>query len=267
MGLPILVALLAIAMAFGVLDFISHGVTVPTFGSELAAMIGIGVGIDYALFIVTRYRQGLHSGLDPERAIVKSVTTSGKAVVFAGSTVVISLLGMFAMGLSFVRGLAVGASLAVVLTMLASVTLLPAVLGFVGLNIDKFALPWTKRSTTGGRATVAYRWSRLIQRRPWTFALAGLVMLVLVALPVFSIRLGNSDAGNNPKSDTTRVAYDLLGKGFGPGFNGPLLVAVEVPDAHAAWDLLAPRLSCKSSPQPVPKTNIRSHSSTTSDTT
>jgi putative drug exporter of the RND superfamily len=239
MGLPILTALFGIGVGLAGVTLLANVFSMPSFASILAAMIGIGVGIDYALFIVTRYRQGLHAGLDPERAVVKSVTTSGKAVVFAGSTVVISLLGMFAMGLSFVRGLAVGASLAVVLTMLAAVTLLPAVLGFVGHNIDKLALPWTKRSTNGGRTTVAYRWSRLIQRRPWTFALAGLVVLVLLALPVFSITLGNSDAGNNPKSDTTRAAYDLLGKGFGPGFNGPLLVAVEVPTAHAASALPA----------------------------
>ena len=241
MGLPILTALFGIGVGLAGVSLLANVFSMPSFASILAAMIGIGVGIDYALFIVTRYRQGLHDGLDPERAVVKSVTTSGKAVVFAGSTVVISLLGMFAMGLSFVRGLAVGASLAVVLTMFASVTLLPAVLGFVGPNIDKFALPWTKRAATDGRTTVAYRWSRLIQRRPWAFGAAGLVVLITLALPVFSITLGNSDAGNAPKSDTTRVAYDQLGKGFGPGFNGPLLVAIEIPDAHATVALPALR--------------------------
>ncbi len=241
MGLPILTALFGIGVGLAGVSLLANVFSMPTFAGILAAMIGIGVGIDYALFIVTRYRQALNAGFDPERAIVKSVTTSGKAVVFAGSTVVISLLGMFAMGLSFVRGLAVGASLAVVFTMLASVTLLPAVLGFVGTNIDKLALPWTKRSATSGRTTVAYRWSRLIQRRPWTFALAGFAVLITFALPVFSITLGNSDAGNNPKSDTTRISYDLLAKGFGPGFNGPLLVAVEVPDQHAATALPALR--------------------------
>ncbi|HEY5013670.1 MAG TPA: MMPL family transporter, partial [Acidimicrobiia bacterium] len=151
MGLPILTALFGIGVGLAGVSLLANVFSMPTFAGILAAMIGIGVGIDYALFIVTRYRQALNAGFDPERAIVKSVTTSGKAVVFAGSTVVISLLGMFAMGLSFVRGLAVGASLAVVFTMLASVTLLPAVLGFVGTNIDKLALPWTKRSATSGR--------------------------------------------------------------------------------------------------------------------
>jgi putative drug exporter of the RND superfamily len=237
MGLPILTALFGIGVGLAGVSLLANVFSMPSFASILAAMIGIGVGIDYALFIVTRYRQGLNGGLDPERAVVKAVTTSGKAVVFAGSTVVISLLGMFAMGLSFVRGLAVGAALAVVLTMLASVTLLPAVLGFVGRNIDKLALPWTKRAATSARTTVAYRWSRLIQHRPWTSAAIGLVVLVALAMPVFSIRLGNSDAGNNPTSDTTRIAYDMLAKGFGPGFNGPLLVAVEVPNQQASASL------------------------------
>jgi putative drug exporter of the RND superfamily len=257
MGLPILTALFGIGIGLAGGSLLANVFAMPTFASILAAMIGIGVGIDYALFIVTRYRQGLNVGLDPERAVVKSVTTSGKAVVFAGTTVVVSLLGMFAMGLSFVRGLAVGASLAVVMTMLASVTLLPAVLGFVGHNIDKLALPWTGRSTASGRATVAYRWSRLIQRRPWTFAAAGLLVLVLVALPVFSITLGNSDAGNNPKSDTTRVAYDLLAKGFGPGFNGPLLVAVEVPNQHATAELATLRNAIARVPGVVEVTPVR----------
>jgi putative drug exporter of the RND superfamily len=233
MGLPIMTALFGIGIGLAGVTLLANVFSMPAFASQLAAMIGIGVGIDYALFIVTRFRQGLHDGLAPEAAVVKSIATAGKAVLFAGCTVVISLLGMFAMGLGFVRGLAVGAALAVVVTMIASVTLLPAVLGFVGLGIDKLALPWTKRATAGRRG-FWYRWSRLIQRRPWPFAVLGLAALVTLAIPVFSIRLGNSDAGNLPRSDTTRVAYDLLGKGFGPGFNGPLLLAIEAPTAQAA---------------------------------
>jgi RND superfamily putative drug exporter len=231
MGLPLLTAIFGIGIGLAGVALLANVMSMPTFASQLAAMIGIGVGIDYALFIVTRFRQGLHSGLDPERSVVKAVTTSGKAVLFAGVTVVISLLGLFAMGLSFVRGLAVGAALAVVITMIASVTLLPAVLGFVGHNVDKFALPWTKRATETSRSGVGYRWSRLIQARPWPFATMGLAVLVLLAIPVFSIRLGTTDASNLPTSDTTRVAYDMLSNGFGPGFNGPLLLAIEVPRA------------------------------------
>jgi RND superfamily putative drug exporter len=201
----------------------------PTFAAQLAGMIGLGVGIDYALFIVTRYRQELHAGRDPEDATRTALTTSGRAVVFAGCTVIISLLGMFLMGLSFVRGLALGAVMAVLMVMLASVTLLPAVLGFAGHAIDKLRVPGLHRDESAHRATLAYRWSRQVQRHPWRFAIAGLAILVVLGLPVLSLRLGTSDAGNDPTSLTTRRAYDLLSKGFGPGFNGPLVVAAELP--------------------------------------
>ena len=234
MGLPLLTALFGIGIGLAGVTILANFFSMPSFASQLAAMIGIGVGIDYALFIVTRYRQALGGGLDPERAVVKAVTTSGKAVLFAGCTVVISLLGLFAMGLAFVRGLAIGAALAVVITMVASVTLLPAVLGFVGRSIDRLSLPWAKPATAASSSRgVWYRWSRLIQRRPVPFAAVGLGVLVILALPVFSLRLGSADAGNLPTSDTTRVAYDMLTSGFGPGFNGPLLLAIEIPGGPA----------------------------------
>ena len=239
MGLPILVALFGIGIGLGLVTLLANVMSMPTFAGTLAAMIGIGVGIDYALFIVTRYRQDLHEGMAPDAAVVQAILTSGKAVVFAGSIVVVSLLGMFAMGISFVRGLAVGASFAVVVTMLASITLLPAVLGFVGTGIDRLGLPWTKRASASAKRGFWYRWSRLIQKRPWPFAIVGLGLLLMLAVPLFSIRLGNSDAGNLPTTDTTRVAYDLLAKGFGPGYNGPLLVAVEVPTTAAKASLPA----------------------------
>jgi RND superfamily putative drug exporter len=240
MGLPIMTALFGVGIGLAAATLLANVFSIPDFTSQLAAMIGIGVGIDYALFIVSRFRNSLHDGLDPERAVTKSVTTSGKAVLFAGCTVVISLLGMFAMGLSFVRGLAIGASIAVLATMAAAVTLLPAVLGFVGANIDKLAFAWVKRSDEHAQRGPWFRWSRIIQRRPWPFAVVGLGVLVVLALPVFSLRLGNTDAGNLPTTDTTRRAYDLLATGFGPGFNGPLLVAAELPTRRAASAL--PRL-------------------------
>jgi len=232
MGLPILTALFGIGIGLGIVQLLANVMSVPEFTAQLAAMIGIGVGIDYALFIVTRYRQLLHEGRTPEDAVVKSIKTSGKAVLFAGCTVVISLLGMFVMRVSFVNGLAVGAAIAVLITMAASVTLLPAVLGFVGHGIDRLALPWAKRTTTSER-NVWYRWSRFIQRHPWVMMTVGLVILVALALPLFNIRLGNSDDGNLPESTTARRAYDLLSEGFGPGFNGQILVALKVPDATA----------------------------------
>ncbi len=186
-------------------------------------MIGLGVGIDYALFIVTRYRGGLHEGLSPEDADVLALTTSGRAVLFAGSTVIVSLLGMFMIGVNLIYGFAIGAVLAVLMVMLASVTLVPAIIGFAG---QKLAAKERKRTKT--HETPAYRWSRQIQRRPWLFGAVSLVLLITLAIPLFSIRLGASDQGNDPPSYTTRQAFDLLAEGFGPGFNGPLLLAADL---------------------------------------
>jgi RND superfamily putative drug exporter len=236
MGLPILMALFSIGIGLAFIQLLGNFMSVPDFTSTLAAMIGIGVGIDYALFIVTRYRQGLHDGMDPEKAVVKSIATSGKAVVFAGITVVISLAGMYVIGIDFIRGLATGALLAVTVTVVASVTLLPALLGFVGRNIDRLRLPWTKRDAGAHRSGHGfwYRWSRLIQRRPLPAAAIGLAVLIALLGPTFDIQLGSSDASQLPTSDTTRRAYDLLGEGFGPGFNGPLLLVIEVPKPEDA---------------------------------
>src|SRR5688500_13633123 len=146
-------------------------------------MIGIGVGIDYALFIVTRYRQFLREGWEPERAVVGSITTPGEAVLFARTAVVIGLLGMLLMGFAFVEGVGVGAAAAVAVTMIASVTLLPAVLGFVGTNIDRWRIPMFHRSETGHERNIWYRWSRVIQRRPWPAMPAGPAALVVRAIP------------------------------------------------------------------------------------
>ena len=231
MVMPLFIAIFGIVIGLGLIALLANVMEVASFTSLIAAMIGIGVGVDYALFIVTRYRQGLHDGLDPEAAVILAVTTSGRAVLFAGCTVVIALTGMFLMGLSFVNGLAVGAGFAVFITMVASVTLLPAMLGFTGRNIDKFRLPrfHSSSATHEARAGFWFRWSRTIQRRPWPFALGALAILVVLALPTTNVKLGFPDAGNDPKTTTTRTAYDLLSKGFGPGYNGPLLVAVSLP--------------------------------------
>jgi RND superfamily putative drug exporter len=227
MGLPIMTALFGIGIGLAMVTLLARVLDIPSFAPQVTAMIGIGVGIDYALFISTRYREALHEGADPLRAVVHSIDTSGRAVLFAGSTVVISLLGLFLIGVSFIRGLAVGASLAVLFVMGAAVTLLPAVLGFVGHTIDKFALPSAKKRRAVEHS-VWTRWSRTLQHRPWTAAIAGLIILVVLALPFFSLRLGVADAGNDPTKLTTRRAYDLLTEGFGKGFNGPLLLAADV---------------------------------------
>jgi RND superfamily putative drug exporter len=223
MGLPIITAIFGIGIGLVWVVLLSHAITVPSFAPYIAEMIGLGVGIDYALFIVTRYRSALHDGLAPEDAVALSLTTAGRAVLFAGCTVIISLFGMFMMGISFIYGLSIGAIAAVLMTMLASVTLLPAIMGFAGTK-----LIGKERQRKHHRETWAFRWSRQIQKRPWVFALASLVILVLVALPLFSIRLGAADHGNDPTKFTTRRSYDLLAKGFGPGFNGPILLAADL---------------------------------------
>jgi RND superfamily putative drug exporter len=228
MGLPIMNALFGLGVGLGAITLISNVMSVPDFSTQLAEMIGIGVGIDYALFIVARYRQGIHGGLDPHSAVVKAVSTSGKAVFFAGCTVIISLAGMYLIGIDFISGLATGAIIAVAMTIATSLTLLPAVLGFVGNKIDSLHVPFVSRSDHQ-RDGFWYRWSRQIQRHPVPAAALGLTILLVMALPVFAIQLGSSDASSRPTRDTTRRAYDLLAQGFGPGFNGPLLLAIEVP--------------------------------------
>jgi len=247
MGLPIMTALFGIGAGAALVTLSTAWVDMPDFTLQLAAMIGIGVGIDYALLIVSRYRDGLRDGLNPEQSVLLSLNTSGRAVVFAGLTVVIALLGMFLMELAFVRGLATAAILAVFMTMLAAITLLPAVLGFAGRNIDKFGLPHRKEKPGEIHRTIWWRWSRVIQAHPWPALLASAAILVALAIPLLSLRLGFGDAGNRPESDSSRLAYDLLSKGFGPGFNGPILVVAHRdggggPPDEAALNALAGRL-------------------------
>ncbi|MBO0884700.1 MAG: MMPL family transporter, partial [Mycobacterium sp.] len=228
MGLPILIALLGVGIGYGLVDFASHGLTIPTFGPELMAMIGLGVGIDYALFIVTRYRQCLLEGRDPREAVAVALATAGRAVLFAGSTVIISLCGLFVVALPFMIGLAVGAIAAVVMLVAASMSLLPAMLGFVGHTIDRLHVPGLLVRSPGAGGGFWYRWSRTVQRRPWVCGTAALTVLVVLAIPLFSMRLAFTDAGNDPTNQTTRQAYDLLARGFGPGFNGPLVLTADL---------------------------------------
>ncbi len=275
MGLPIGTAIAGIGVGIALVTMLSNLVEMPDFTATLGLMIGLGVGIDYALFIVTRFREELHQGRAPRDAVAVSLDTAGRAVLFAGTTVVISLMGMLVMGVEFVRGLAIGASITVAVTMLASVTLLPAFLGFVsgrievtrwrglvaaalvavtligvGLGVGALlvALPAAivvlaaggfvgplrkevpRREPKPVEQTLPYRWSRLIQDHPWPFAIGGTALLLVLAIPVLSLRIGFSDEGNFAEDTTTRQAYDLLADGFGPGFNGPLLLAAELPE-------------------------------------
>lgn len=228
MVLPLISALVALGTAIGLVGLLSNALKMPQFSNELVLLIGIGVGVDYALFIVTRHRQGLLAGRDMESSIVQAVNTSGRAVLFAGIIVCIALLGMFALGVSFLYGLAVAASLGVALTMVAALTLLPAMLGFIGPRIlsrkQKRTLAKDGPRVVGAAGSKGFwaRWADFVHRRPVVPAVVALGIVVVIALPFFSLRLGSSDQGNDPVGTTTRQAYDLLATGFGPGFNGPL---------------------------------------------
>ena len=282
MGLPVGVALAGISVGTMLLLLSTNFLAVPDFAQFLGLMIGLGVGIDYALFIVTRYRENLHHGHSVEEASSIAIDTAGRAVAFAGITVVISFLGMLVMNVAFVSGLAIGAALVVLTTVVASLTLLPALLGFAGERIEvtrwrglisaglvaialvgvglkisplllgiplaavvlvaSFAIrplrnQVPRRPPRPLRQTIAYRWSRLIQRRPWPAAIAGTLVLAIVALPVFGMRLGFSDEGNFAEGTSTRRAYDLLSDGFGPGFNGPLLLTTVLADGQSFAEL------------------------------
>jgi putative drug exporter of the RND superfamily len=239
MLLPIMMALFGIGIGLSLMFLFANFLNVPDFAPQLASMIGIGVGIDYALFIVTRYRQHLHAEHDPEVANLAALLTAGRAVLFAGTVVVLSLLGMLLMGFAFVEGLAVGSAVTVLVTMLASVTLLPAVIGFAGQNIDRWRLPWFHRGEDDPRASMWFRWSRVLQRRPLIPAVAGLLVLVVLAIPVLDMRLGFADAGSGDTSRSSRRAYDLLSEGFGPGFNGPLLLVADLSDPNGGEQLEA----------------------------
>jgi RND superfamily putative drug exporter len=229
-GLPLIAALLALGTAIGLIAVLTHVIDVVNFTPELAAMIGLGVGIDYALFVVTRYRAGLDAGLEPDEAIVTAMDTSGRAVLFAGVVVVVAMLGQLLVGVSFLRGPAVASSLTVLLTMTAALTLLPAVLSKLGRGIDRWD-PFGLRRRARSGPGFWERWAALIQRRPLIAALASLAILLVLASPILALRLGSADAGTDAKGTTTRQAYDLLAKGFGPGFNGPMQIVAQLPSA------------------------------------
>jgi RND superfamily putative drug exporter len=268
MGLPIVTALLGLGTGLGAIALFTHVVDTPNFSSELAAMIGLGVGIDYALFILTRFREaygtpGPTFG-DARESVVQAMDTAGRAVLFAGCTVVIALLGMMLLGVDFLYGVAISASIGVLLVMLASLTLLPALLTFAGKRLARPGRRARRRiaqvQTAGQPTTVAahpdglpqataaaaatapassatpagvggawLRWSEFVQRRPWTIAGVSALVMLVIAAPATALRLGSSDASNDPAGQTTHRAYELLAEGFGQGFNGPLLVVAKVP--------------------------------------
>ncbi len=250
-GLPIAVALAGLGVSSGLTALIANLLPVPDWSTSLATMIGLGVGIDYALLMVTRFREWRAEGLDPERATVATLDTAGRSVLLAGSTVVVSMLGLFAMGLSFMRGAAVVTIAAVLVVMLAAMTLFPALLGYLGTRIDRWRIPLPRlrrrgRSAaplvTSGVAPSAgwMRWSRFVQRHRVASAVTGVAVLLLLAWPFLSTRFGFPDAGNDAAGTQGRQAYTMTAQAFGPGANGPLLVVAELPsggDAAAAQQL------------------------------
>jgi RND superfamily putative drug exporter len=226
MGLPLVTALVSVGTSLGIIDVLSNAIAMPTFTTELASLIGLGVGIDYAMFIVSRYRSGLLRGDSPEQATLTAVDTSGRAVLFAGITVCIALLGMVAIGLAVFNGVAAGASITVVVTVAAALTLQPALLGLFGTRVLSRR---TRRRLAAGETIVGSArlwagWAGRLHRRPRLHAAVGLVLIAALAIPFFSLRLGFPDAGDEAAGTTSRRAFDLLADGFGPGFNGPLVV-------------------------------------------
>jgi putative drug exporter of the RND superfamily len=244
-GLPILTALLGLGTGVGVIGLASQVLDMPDVSTELALMIGLGVGIDYSLFIVTRFREAYRGGAEVSEAIVIAMDTAGRAVLFAGATVIIALLGMLTLGVSFLYGLAVASAIAVLMTMLAALTVVPAVLSRFGARIGRPRRREEKQAKTPAARPGAWaRWAGMVQRHPWWGLAVGLTIMLVLAAPALSMREGTSDSGNDPTNLTTRRAYDLLAQGFGKGFNGPLLVAATLPRAgdQPALDRLASAL-------------------------
>jgi RND superfamily putative drug exporter len=231
MLLPLLAAGVSLGTGIAVIGLLSHAISMASFSGQLATLIGLGVGVDYALFVVTRYRQARLRGLSGEEATIESIDTSGRAVLFAGMIVCIAMLGMFALGVSFLYGVAIAASIAVAFTVLASLTLLPALLGVFGSRVlrrrERHAIRDGKLTTTD-ESPAWMRWAGWMSARPATFAAVAAGAMVLIAIPFFSMRLGSADSGSDPANTTTRKAYDLLAKGFGAGYNGPLQLVAQV---------------------------------------
>jgi putative drug exporter of the RND superfamily len=224
-SIPI-IAVFAVGSAVGLVVLASHVVTVADYTLPLMILVGLGVGIDYALLLFSRYRSELLRGVDRQQATRTSLDTAGRTVLFAGCTVIIALLGLIALGLGSLQGVAIAVALTVLMTMLAAVTLLPALLAIMGRRIERAVL---RRAGRRRRPEGAYwaMWSVLVQRRPWAMLLAAGAVLVALSAPVLGMHLGFADAGNDARPTTSRQAYDLLAKGFGPGFNGPLIVVAD----------------------------------------
>jgi RND superfamily putative drug exporter len=239
-GLPLAIALVGLGITSGgLILLLANIVDVPDWTTAVSGLIGIGVGIDYALLVLTRFRSAINQGKTTHDAIVEANTTAGRSVIIAGSTVVIAVLGLFLTGLPYMYGVAISASLAVLVVMVAAVTLLPALLAYLGPRVNKLRIPFLGRTlkAEGDSHSPAARWSHAVQRRPWIAAIVAAAILLALAAPALGMRLGFPDAGNDPPDTMTRQAYDLQTEGFGPGTNGPLVIALELPDKAAQGEV------------------------------
>jgi len=258
-GLPIVIALVGLGISSaGLIALLANVIDVPDWTTAVSGLIGIGVGIDYSLLVLTRFRSAMNSGKDRHDAVVEAVSTAGRSVIIAGATVVIAVLGLCLTGLPYMYGVAISASLAVLVVMLAAVTLLPALLSYLGPRVDRLRIPFLGRTlkAEGDSHSPAARWSHSVQRHPWIAAIAATALLLALAAPALGMRLGFPDAGNDRTSTMTRQAYDLNAEGFGPGTNGPLVIAAELPaddpDAQTTIDSFAQRLRGESGVEFVP---------------
>ena len=269
-GMPLLTAGFGLITAVALIGLATRVTSMSNVGPQLALMIGLGVGIDYALFIVTRFRENYSRFGDVERSVMEAMDTSGRAILLAGGTVIIALLGMFATGVSFMYGLAIASVLAVLLTLAASLTVLPAMLSKFGHRIvgtsrtARRGRLWRRRpapiAPTGARVPSRLgwrRWSETVQARPWPLAIISAGLMVALLMPVFALRLNPSDAGNDPAKTSSRHAFDMLAKGFGPGFNGPLQLVVEGPRGQQANALPRLQAAVRATPGVVAVTSPR----------
>ncbi len=239
MGMPLVAALAGLGVGVGLVNFVALFADVPASALTLVTMIGIGVGIDYALFIVTRFREVLRHYRWDQNAIALSARTAGKAVVFAGGTVIVSILGLGISGVPFVAWMGVSAAIVVLVMVLAASTLIPALLAYAGRDVDRFRLPFMKTDRLPQEHAFWVRWGRHISAHPWPYLALGAGLLIAMSLPLLGMRLGQSDAGHLPASTSHRRAYDLVAERFGEGFNGPLLVAVDLSDGGEPGDVRA----------------------------
>src|SRR3954464_3566691 len=234
--LPLFTAVLALGCGLSITGLLAHVINIATFSPTLATLIRPRVGIDYSLFVVPRHRNAIKAGREPEAACVRALNTSGRAVLFAGATVIVALLGLLVLGVSFLNGVAFAAAIVVLTTMTAAVTLIPALLGVIGMRVlsRRERRRLAERGPSDPKLEGFWpRWAAFVQQHRLPLAAAAVVLMVALALPALSLRLGSADAGQDPPSSTTRKAYDLLAKGFGPGFNGTFQIVARTPNGKA----------------------------------